>query len=392
MGHWQFEEAPDKWCAFPPDVGHQILEAYHSGQAQVMYSSDKSFFEVDFNSGVQKNRLTGAHQAIRWVVADTPSAYSSIVAGWADGAVKIAQGACSDVGFGIASMHETQYQWQLKNGAWADYDEEDEKSFIAAWSSGKDVVRYSAWGMKYEMDFVMMCQTNLVTKQKRLVRVRPKNERNFDGPSSLAIKVDGSLDGGKTPSEQIANDPSSAPERSSKASTEQSNSPPNSAEFTGSYRRPTHHAATKATSRPSAARGKKWSFNAESAAKAAKPPASSPPCSDQGGDQHRDDAHASPEQGAGVSKSSSRKSWSQQDVLPTLPSNVAWPLDDAAKSAAAVLFLELSGSKEGPPDKRRSTYRSACLSWHPDKNLQQEDLATEVFQFLQALRGWYLAC
>ncbi|CAK9099927.1 unnamed protein product [Durusdinium trenchii] len=34
--------------------------------------------------------------------------------------------------------------------------------------------------------------------------------------------------------------------------------------------------------------------------------------------------------------------------------------------------------------------RFSCLKWHPDKNADNLEVATEVFQWLQSQRDWYL--
>jgi len=40
---------------------------------------------------------------------------------------------------------------------------------------------------------------------------------------------------------------------------------------------------------------------------------------------------------------------------------------------------------------RRKTFKGLCAKWHPDKNLPGDvELATEVFQYLQAQKEWYL--
>lgn len=53
------------------------------------------------------------------------------------------------------------------------------------------------------------------------------------------------------------------------------------------------------------------------------------------------------------------------------------------------------------PREAEDVIQAACLSWHPDKNLKHQvglgwkmpncvqAVATEVFQFLQAVKDWY---
>lgn len=76
---------------------------------------------------------------------------------------------------------------------------------------------------------------------------------------------------------------------------------------------------------------------------------------------------------------------------PPLPKGVEWPKDAKAKRVVEMLFRDMERSKKAPLEERRRAYRASCLSWHPDKNRKHEDLAKEVFQFLQALKTWYFA-
>jgi len=76
---------------------------------------------------------------------------------------------------------------------------------------------------------------------------------------------------------------------------------------------------------------------------------------------------------------------------------VELPRSPVARKAAEALVADFSalgtGGREGSVEssvERRKAYRAACLRWHPDKNLDDEDTATEVFQFLQLLKEWCL--
>merc|ERR1719440_328499 len=97
--------------------------------------------------------------------------------------------------------------------------------------------------MEYEVDFVMMCQTNLGTKQKRLVRVRPKNAMSIDGPAMELVPTVG----------QETTNPwaSSINEPGCETKSEKSTPPTNPAEFTGSYRRTSANASSTAQAKPS---------------------------------------------------------------------------------------------------------------------------------------------
>lgn len=80
-----------------------------------------------------------------------------------------------------------------------------------------------------------------------------------------------------------------------------------------------------------------------------------------------------------------------EDGLPPLPRKVEWPRTGPAKEAAKKIFEEFNGLRATPVADRRKAHRAACLRWHPDKNPDEEDLATEVFQFVQAVKDWFLA-
>lgn len=70
-----------------------------------------------------------------------------------------------------------------------------------------------------------------------------------------------------------------------------------------------------------------------------------------------------------------------------LPHGVAWPDMPASRLAVEGLYAKLTAV---PLDERRKVFKAACFEWHPDKNPSNEDVATEVFQFLQRLKSWYL--
>lgn len=45
--------------------------------------------------------------------------------------------------------------------------------------------------------------------------------------------------------------------------------------------------------------------------------------------------------------------------------------------------------KEDLPS-RKKTFKFLCLRWHPDKNADDPELATQIFQYIQQQRDWYL--
>lgn len=59
-----------------------------------------------------------------------------------------------------------------------------------------------------------------------------------------------------------------------------------------------------------------------------------------------------------------------------------------------IILMELNGQLEGTRKEdiasRKKTFKFSCLKWHPDKNADNLEVATEVFQWLQSQRDWYL--
>ena len=74
-----------------------------------------------------------------------------------------------------------------------------------------------------------------------------------------------------------------------------------------------------------------------------------------------------------------------------LPIGASWPLLPSANEAARTLFRDLCATQTRPASEKKSLYKGKCLAWHPDKNLEKQEIATEVFKFLQLVRDWYLA-
>jgi len=89
---------------------------------------------------------------------------------------------------------------------------------------------------------------------------------------------------------------------------------------------------------------------------------------------------------------SDRKAWPWAKSTPKvpLPKGTDWPKEAKAREVAQKLFKDIGTSRREALQERRHIYRGVCLSWHPDKNPDQQALATEIFQFLQSLKSWYL--
>merc|ERR1712232_114509 len=73
---------------------------------------------------------------------------------------------------------------------------------------------------------------------------------------------------------------------------------------------------------------------------------------------------------------------------PRLHTGMAWPRGEDAKKAAEDLLAQMW---RAPPEDRVKLVRCARLRWHPDKNIKNEAMATEMFLFVQALREVFLA-
>lgn len=54
------------------------------------------------------------------------------------------------------------------------------------------------------------------------------------------------------------------------------------------------------------------------------------------------------------------------------------------------VLRQLRESQNQDEALRRKTFKAMTLRWHPDKHPDDVELATEVFQFLQQQREWYL--
>mmetsp|Transcript_88260 Transcript_88260/g.156264 ORF Transcript_88260/g.156264 Transcript_88260/m.156264 type:complete len:342 (+) Transcript_88260:168-1193(+) len=265
----------------------------------------------------------------------------------------------------ISAAYETQYQWQLKNGAWADYDDDEQQYLLAAWASGKDVVGYSARGMQYRVEFVMMRQINETTGQVRQVRVKPRHDSELNAAEAT----------GEQGPATVTDPPlSSCPDMGEKPQVGFSGRP--AGQRAGS-------SAAHERARPGARPEKRFSLHSEGAR-------SQPTKQSTSYRQHSQHARQNPADDTRHTESPEGQGDMPGEMpLPTLPANVTWPANPVAKNAAVELFTELARKRGGSAQERRMLYRSLCLRWHPDKNLDKEDVATEVFQFLQALRSWY---
>eukprot|EP00928_Gymnodinium_smaydae_P028049 TRINITY_DN21500_c0_g1_i1.p1 TRINITY_DN21500_c0_g1~~TRINITY_DN21500_c0_g1_i1.p1 ORF type:complete len:882 (+),score=162.81 TRINITY_DN21500_c0_g1_i1:179-2824(+) len=87
----------------------------------------------------------------------------------------------------------------------------------------------------------------------------------------------------------------------------------------------------------------------------------------------------------------------QQQQAPPSPGQV--PGQVAAESPGeseevgrvkADIYTQLDQTCKEDIASRKKTFKFMCLKWHPDKNQENQELATAIFQFIQAQRDWYL--
>lgn len=321
---WLLETSPGTWEALPEDVDATLTEAYYGGEPVALYTvrgskpSEDVTYDVDFRQMLRTNRRSGQPQQLRW--GPVPGRQRNGAAG--------------------ASGGRTQYQWELKNGNWADFEEEELQHLIRAWMMGHDEVSYEARGLQYLINFRRMVQINISSGQKRHIRVKPR----------------------QAPEPPVAQDAKAEPASTSAAEP----APPQGAAPGASARR--------RITPPGKAKRFSLGKDGKGSASAAQ--------GSQAG---------SHESKPGAQSAQGEESASQSTSTPALPSGVSWPLGAAAQTAAQALYVELLSCQQLPQSERRSRYKQKCLLWHPDKNLDQEDVATEVFQFLQLLRDWLLA-
>jgi len=108
-------------------------------------------------------------------------------------------------------------------------------------------------------------------------------------------------------------------------------------------------------------------------------------------------ATASPSSGGRTGKAAAHRAGSLPK--PQVPRSRSFVSPVAAASenpgkvaqAQAEILDQLRGTVGEGLESRKKVFRFLCLKWHPDKNWTEDpELATEVFQFLQAQKKWYL--
>lgn len=349
-GEWQWEESADVWKSFDPEVAQLLRAGRSMGRDRVVYMLGKDSYEANLDTCIQKNLRTGFSRKIRWAGRQ---------------------------------RQQMQFQWQLKNHTWVDYDEEENEKLCDAKNAGAKSASYSARGFEYRVDFVNMTQENMSTNAGSCRKVR------IVGIDSTRVD----------PGPRTVRPPAGAvPEAAPKAPGEKRfsfHSPRDSSSPRGAPQSATFDKAYSTFSDPS---GKTHKSHEGRHGGAAHSSGGAHASSTAGGSSsgHKS-SHASshgPSSGKSSASGSSKHDGPSHAAGPgkyhsgiKLPRGVDWPEDPKAMEAAAELFTELS---KVPINERKKAFMKGCLRWHPDKNPDDEDTATEVFQFLQALKDWYL--
>lgn len=240
-----------------------------------------------------------------------------------------------------------QFQWQLKPGLWVDYESDENELLVKAKLNHRSVVKFSSQGHNYEIDLDAMEQTCTSVHA---------------GAGKIRLRV-----APKSPAREIRS-ASAAPPAIQKACS-----------FRGGVRRTSFRtrAAPKAQSRPT--RRTATSPKSFQPGRFVGPPLPQPSRSNSESDVHS--------QGEQLPNGGYSLPPDPLKTVSLLPDGIAWPCDDAAKRIAETLLSQLVPIFG---ERRRRAFKGACLRWHPDKNPEDENTATEVFQFLQRIKAWYL--
>lgn len=374
LGTWQWEVTRGVWQAFEPHVERILLAARKYGRYRVVYCINGKVHEADFENNIQRNLSTGVQCHLRWKPVQ-------------------------------------QFQWEMKNGLWVDYDDEENDALISGMMEGLTSVHYSARGFDYKVNLIEMKQenTSLNAATIRHIRILGADVQSDEpAPSPRPTDIPNipmkprSAWQGKVPSGQRDSFRSPRPEQSNHQ--DPSRRPQSEETSSGQQQRghkiPPRPSPPKAPSEGPSAR---FAQGRSSAPTSSKPTVSSEGYSVAEDLQAEDGFAKKPKRsspGLGAAKQPSpppkaaKKAPPAEESPPKASSNIPPGLDlpatPAAKRASLSLIAELEALKLRPLAERKKAYRAACLRWHPDKNTQDEDTATEVFKFLQDLKDWYL--
>eukprot|EP00933_Yihiella_yeosuensis_P040149 TRINITY_DN34368_c0_g1_i1.p1 TRINITY_DN34368_c0_g1~~TRINITY_DN34368_c0_g1_i1.p1 ORF type:complete len:522 (+),score=129.28 TRINITY_DN34368_c0_g1_i1:66-1631(+) len=385
-GKWKVEESPDVWRNLGPEASAELIVGWYCGDEQLEYSVDGDCYEVDLKNWVQRNKRTGQEQRIGWIPGYLETKAEKDEAPSTEATVE-------------APQDEPSQEW-LEQGA------EEEQLLLAALSSGKKLVRYTSNGYDYEVDTVRMLQTNLTTGEQWMVGIEQSNtmaseskpaesmsetcQEREKGASAQSTEEESAKSAKAFAAEPPPSRPGNATSSSSTGLPEEEQtgasepkvaSEPKAVPTAWCQGKPRAYVYKAAPGPRRPSKQKKWSLEpGRQKPRLVAPKAKAKTTSASGGGASMP---GRPEAGWKLPSSSQAK--------PKLPSGVEWPKDEKARKIVEAVFKDMDGSKKQPLDQRRRAYRAICLSWHPDKNQRHQELATQVFQFLQSLKSWYFA-
>ncbi|CAJ1335147.1 unnamed protein product [Effrenium voratum] len=402
-GEWRVEESANEWTPIAQDVGKQLLDAFYGGELEAVYSTEEGSYHVDFYNQLQTHHETGRQCRIAWFGAEEtaaeeptrpevylggewlieeegawrcldPEISAQLLVAWYCGEQLLhyeLQGRSYEVDLTVWEQKDVEtgqrrrIVWNSSDPddargsvastdasedapdvpPWLDPGEEAERQLFAALESKQPVVRYMVNGCEFEVDTVNMIQTNLSTGERWMIAVEGEEPEPGCRPEHGTGDAQAEAEPSQSAFAAGASEPRAVPTAKGKPKA-----------FI--------YKAVPDPSKPPP-RQKKWSL-----APGKKPKLAGPKAQAAAGSQA---GQACPKPKA--------------ELL--LPKGVEWPVSAKARRVAEAVFADMRKSREKPLAHRRRAYMAACLSWHPDKNLKHQDVATEVFQFLQAVKDWY---
>lgn len=348
---WDWESDNGTWEAFPTAAAKDLHSALIKGEdtCQLLLPSGK--YAVNLHQGIQKNLQTGKERDVR-------------IHPWA------------------------AVRWQALGGT-CEYSSEEDYKIWKAIVLQQESVEFEARGYRYVLELSPEWrQLNTNTKQVRGLQLLPLSDASLSGASPRRTEPGASPNrsdaaGGASHSrpslgaflrhsdidhiirqdERIASSPSRPFEPRRQTSSE-------TAKPGGDFGDvPDPGSPKSARTKPSTSEGFRKKERRDSEAFKSEP--TSPTA---GG--RRDAGRAKP--GAGLDAT--------ERLLPEKVRNQL-PANDRARQAALQLAQHIQGI---PGSERKKCFKEMQFEWHPDKNPDDEEMATAVFQFLMSARAWFL--
>eukprot|EP00434_Breviolum_minutum_P042202 symbB.v1.2.037549.t1/scaffold5574.1/size49343/4 len=367
-GEWLLEDADGVWVRLDHEISAQLLVAWYCGEQVLDYSdSQNQSFQVDLTVWEQRNIATGQKKRIVWNSSD----------------------ASSEGDAGLAESWADSQETTADSSTWLDPGEEAERQLFAALNSGQPVVRYTVNGSHFEVDVVNMVQTNLSTGERWMIAVE-------EGAAEVRL-----VKGGKNSSNNRMPPKVPEPGHSEVPKAEEATQvQPETTAFVGGASEP-RQVSTAKGGRPKAFIYKAVPNNdrleadysetlGSSQLDWSRPPPKQKKWSLAPGQKPRRLApKATPKSSSAPKTGAGQAGTGAGAKEQALPPRVEWPKGPKARRVAEAVYADMRKSREKPLAHRRRAYMAMCLSWHPDKNLKHQEVATEVFQFLQAVKEWY---